>query len=64
MQKIQAQLDKLKQYHMFDLKEEVIVLERFIADNMLMVGYFTHHLNEHILVPINKLIRRQLEQQS
>jgi hypothetical protein len=49
-------------YQIFDLKDELFVIDRFIADNLLMVGYFLHFIDSNIIGYISNLIRNNLIQ--
>ena len=44
MQHIKGKLQQIYNYPIFDLKDELHVLDRFTGDNLLMVGYFQHFL--------------------
>ena len=36
------------------------MIDRFVADNLLMVGYFTHFIETHIITFIAEIIRKAL----
>ena len=55
---IRDKLDLLNDYHIFDLNEECNALERFLADNMLNVGYFVNSVHDNIIKIIAKIIRK------
>jgi len=35
-------------------------MERFVADNLLMVGYFNNFMETHIIEPVAHIIRKNL----
>jgi hypothetical protein len=60
MHQIKGKLQMIYNYPIFDLKDEIFVIDRFIADNMLMTGYFLHFIDENIILYIAELIRKEL----
>lgn len=58
MHKIRGRLTGIYSYDIFDLKDELFVVDRFVADNMLMVGYFVIFVDENIISFIADLIRK------
>lgn len=64
MQNIKGKLQQIYNYPIFDLKEELHVLDRFIGDNLLMVGYFQHFVEQQVTLHIGEMVRKELVKHS